>query len=431
MFYKYSTALLLLFVSTNSLSFSIDSIEYELVDGRTIVSISGEGFGSVAPPILYDKANYAYENGEINAFLSDTSNDQVLTGYHQKDGAIWSRYNGDIRIRHDDNGRYHGSSYYYGPQRNSNLHSPYVWPRTGTPVESDTLYVSWWFKQDNDTRYSFEFELSDVSSEFAPAENDTFIVDVRPADWTGKEEVLGRVIDYDPETQKLNAIFWSEPNTNRIGGGDRVLTLDSNGATATLSNMTRGRGSNKFIRVWESDGSEGTFRLSWTVGSVYVGDMLEHDRPDVTEKEWNHLEIFVDRSSKSVVTRVNGAVSVEGNYTQDLFDAGHSPTIGLIGFDASLSGLPQKIWMDDIYLHNEFQRIVLSNAQSVDDLSHYEIQYFSKWEDDAIEFVLNTGSLDRRQPLYLYLFNDIDDSNSSGIELLAPPSMSVPRVVEQ
>lgn len=395
------------------------------VDGQiTNVYIKGSGFGVKAVPIFYDQVGTTYEKGVVNNSFDTFTADHQIT--HQdtlnNTASPWSSVVGPMYVRSDPKfvrGPATGK-YYNAASVKANLHNPRIHSRAGTPQESKKVYISWWFKQQNETRNYFQFELGSIDIDFNPQEGDEFIVDAG-AHWSGVTTIYGRVIAYYPATKILHANYYGQYNANRLTGNR--LTLNGSGKSATLAVYTRGPGSNKYIRVWESDGSEGTFRSSWTNVEIFQADFRRVQRSNVLPREWNHMEYFADQTKNYVKTKVNGVVDSEGNYTLASDVAGHSPTIGLIGQDGNQGEMHQEFWMDDIYLDGSFKRVVLGNAPKFVDVTHQEVQYYTSWTDTEIRFTPYYGGLDRKKPSYIYVFSEDDVPNADGIPFESPPKM--------
>lgn len=394
-------------------------------EGKIInIVLKGSGFGAKAVPIFYDQVGTAYEKGVANNFFDTfTADRQILHKDTLNNTASpWSSVVGPLYIRSDpkysrgpDTGKYYNAA-----TVKANLHNPRVHSRAGTPQESKKVYISWWFKQQNETRNYFQFELNKIDAAFNPVEGTEFSVDAG-AHWSGVNTIYGQVIAYYPETKILHANFYGQYNTNRLTGNR--LTLIGSGKAATLAVNTRGTGSNKYIRVWESDGSEGSYRSSWTNVEIYQADFRVVQRSNVLPREWNHMEYFADQTKNYVKTKVNGVVDSEGTYTLASDVPGHSPTIGLIGQDGNQADMHQEFWMDDIYLDGSFKRVVLGNAPKYADVTHEEVQYFTAWTDTEIRFAPYYGGLDRKKPSFIYIFSEDDIPNAEGIPFESPPKM--------
>lgn len=421
-------ALLLVLLIIPVLSFAqlVSDVSVEKTNDGQISSISlkGSGFGTKAVPIFYDQVNVAYEKGVPNSYFNSFLPDRMIT---QQDtmgntNSPWGNSYGPMYVRNEPSfvrGPSTGK-YYNGLGIKVDLQNPRVHPRSGTPQESKKVYISWWFRQQNETRNYFQFELSNIDPEFNPKEGDEFTVDAGEH-WSGVTTVYGRVIAYYPTTKILHANYYGQYNTNRITGNR--LTLSGANKSATLAINTRGPGSNKYIRVWESDGTDGTFRSSWTNYQLFQADFMKTPRSNVLPREWNHMEFFADQTKKYIKTKVNGVVDAEGYYTLPSDIAGHSPTIGLIGQDGNQTEMHQEIWMDDIYLDGSFKRVVLGNAPKYADVTHEEVQFFTSWTDTEIKFSPYYGSLDRKVPSYIYIYSEDDVPNAEGIPFESPPKM--------
>lgn len=390
----------------------------------TTILLKGTGFGSKAVPIFYDQVDVTYEKGVQNKFFSLFASDRQITIQDTRDNnaSPWSNVVGPMRVGFDQNSaRGPATGKYYTAQGvKANLHNPRAHSRSGTPQESKKVYISWWFKHQNETRNYFQFELSSIDSNFSPKEGDEFSVDAG-SHWSGISTIYGRVIAYYPSTKVLHANFYGQYNATRLTGNR--LILDGSGKAATLAVNTRGPGSNKYIRVWESDGTDGTFRSSWTNTEIYQADFRKVQRSNVPPREWNHMEYFADQTKNYVKTKVNGVVDAEGTYTLASDATGYSPTIGLIGQDGNQGEMIQEFWMDDIYLDGSFKRIVLGNAPKHADVTHEEVQFFTQWTDSEIRFSPYYGSLDRKTPAYIYIYSEDDIPNAEGIPFESPPKM--------
>lgn len=421
-------ALLLILYVIPCLGFTqtIDQVLLEKSSSGQITSvvIKGSGFGAKVAPIFYDQVGVAYEKGVANKFFDTFLPDRQITTADTANNknSPWSSVVGPMYVRSDAKfvrGPSTGK-YYNGLSSKVNLHNPRVHPRSGTPQEVKKVYISWWFRQQNETRNYFQFELGSIASNFNPKIGEEFTVDAG-AHWSGVTTIYGRVIAYYPSTRILHANFYGQYNTSRLTGNR--LTLSETKGSATLAVNTRGTGSNKYIRVWESDGAAGTFRSSWTNTELYQADFRRVQRSNVLPREWNHMEYFADQNTGYMKTKVNGVVDAEGYYTQASDAPGYSPTIGLIGQDSNQEEMLQEIWMDDIYMDGSFKRIVLANAPDYADVSQEEVQFYSSWTDNEIRFTPYYGSLDRKKPAYVYIYSENDIPNAKGIVFESPPKM--------
>lgn len=417
--------LVLFLIPGLSLAQAVSQVSVDKSDSGQItnIHIKGSGFGAKATPIFYDQAGAAYEKGVANSYFNSFLPDRMITQQDTMGNASspWGNSYGSLYVR-DDPAIVRGPAtgkYYNGLGVKVNLQNPRVHPRAGTPQESKKVYISWWFRQKNETRNYFQFELGDIEADFNPKEGDEFSVNAG-AHWSGINTIYGRVIAYYPATKILHANYYGQYNANRLTGNR--LSLNS-GKAATLAVNTRGPGSNKYLRVWESDGTDKTFRSSWTNTEIYQADFRKVQRSNVLPREWNHMEYFADQTKNYVKTKVNGVVDAEGTYTLASDVPGYSPTIGLIGQDGNQTEMHQEIWMDDIYLDGSFKRIVLGNAPKHVDVTHEEVQFFTNWTDTEIKFSPYYGSLDRKVSSYIYIYSENDVPNAEGIPFESPPKM--------
>ncbi|PUA27156.1 MAG: hypothetical protein B0W54_20225 [Cellvibrio sp. 79] len=410
---------LLLSVAANAQFTLNPQLQYEQLPGSFKITVQGN-FTAKPATVLFDKTDIAYEHGVPNTALSAIPPDRGLTKsefmYTLK--AAWRNSGaGPFYIKKEPaHQRYPKTgSYYYAEGNGAHLSYPHAQNKDTVFASNEPkkLYVSWWYKQQNDTRDYFTFVLGNVTEQFNPVEGDEFTVDVGPH-WTGITQVKGRVIHYDPATYTFVANFYDQNNANRIKS--KILTLNKNGATALLNVNTGWQGANKYIRIWESDGANGAMRLSWTNTGIYVADMMGYNRSNVVARQWNHLELFIDQTTNTVKTKVNGQQDFVGNYTGASDKPGYAPSIGLIGFDPSVNIL-QKVWLDDIYMDNTFQRVVLGNAAEYSAVTHEEVQYVENWSSTELKFTPNFGSLNRQTAAYIYVFDQNGIPNPQGIFL--------------
>jgi hypothetical protein len=386
------------------------------------VTITGAVHGAKSPVLFFDKADVAYEKGIANTtfskYLPEMPITKTETLYDTK--APWGNVDGTFFIHRDlSESRYkEAGAYYFSPYHDESLSTPRVHNKD-TPyaatAEPKKLYVSWWLKQQNDSRDMFTVQLDTVSTDFKPVEGDEFVVQVEK-DWTGITEIRGRVAAYSSLTKMLSANFYGQRNANKFD--KRPLVLE-NGGTALIAKVVTWQGSNKYIRVWESDGADEAMRMSWTNTEIYAGDMRGLPYSSVIPRQWNHMELFIDQTKNTVKTKVNSRPDFEGVYSGDEDRIGFAPAIGLIGFDSTVE-MPQKIWLDDIYMDSSFQRVTLADAENSADITHEEVQFYTKWTDSEIVFEPNYGNLDRKKPIYIYVYSNDNVSNSKGVILQSP-----------
>lgn len=377
------------------------------------IRISGKDLWDYDIPVLYDTVDVTYEKWVANTYNQNLSDGEYLNwndvtkkwstspwknvSYTRSaTGAFVTSVSLNSQKEHT---RYGSGNRYYAWEWDAHIQEPRVYPKFGTWAESKKIYVSWWLKQDNDTRYQFKVQLKNISPNFNPKENDMFIVP-QVWDWRKVTHFTGRVVAFDKTTGTLEAVFYGQNNTNYIIG--RPIVLSNGSGQAEVESKLMSQWANKFIRMWESDGTAGTFRVSWTQSQL---QNLWNWSP-VPEKTWTHMEIFIDQETKRVQTFINGKKDVDVVMDEvRIADAPiHSPTIGLIGFDSSVPVI-QKIALDDIYLDNKFNRIELSTEANYENVEHREIQFYKNWADWNIEFEFNTGNLDASKTVYMYIFD--------------------------
>lgn len=143
------------------------------------IVLKGNGLGTKSVPIFYDQVNVALEKGVPNDYFDNFLPNRLITKQDTLSNvqSPWTNSNGQIYVGEGiehRRGRNTGK-YYNGLTVDSNLQNPRIHHRSGTPQESKKVYISWWFKQKFETRNYFQHELSEIDSDFDPAEGDEFV----------------------------------------------------------------------------------------------------------------------------------------------------------------------------------------------------------------------------------------------------------------
>ena len=191
-------------------------------------------------------------------------------------------------------------------------------------------------------------------------------------------------------------------------------------------------GSNKFIRIWDDEGGEGT-RMSWThMHLTYNGAALTAWR-QWTENgragEWNRMEIYVSSDEPVIRCYVNGIYQEFTNASApsplalddfvkepDFDDIGLN--IGVLGFDHGGSDYQDMISdFGEIYADDTQARVEISDQPTWELARHREIQVPSAWSGDHIELLLDEGTLGGLAGRYLYVVDAQGRVNAEGFEL--------------
>lgn len=140
--------------------------------------------------------------------------------------------------------------------------------------------------------------------------------------------------------------------------------------------------------------------------------------PTLGSGNWHHIEGWFDQaSSKTMKTWVDGVA--EANISTSSCGNWNWDYVWLIGVDRNDAGVPQPtIWMDDVYIDNTPQRVMVCAGSSWANRGHCEIQIpQNTWADSAIEVKANQGAFTDSSTNYLYVVDAAGAANSSGLEI--------------
>ena len=165
--------------------------------------------------------------------------------------------------------------------------------------------------------------------------------------------------------------------------------------------------------------------------------------------EWNTNEILlrvntngVGRGDGYFQYRTNGANCGEVPYTAwdgtrhlKMWDDLHTPNLTrnfiVHGVKANHQmGPDDRYWATSVYLDTTWARVVIANAQSLDQATHLEIQIPLQWSDGLITAQANTAAFPANQPKYLFVV-DSQNNASVGYPLTTAPPMPPDPVTAQ
>src|SRR5690606_28089657 len=107
--------------------------------------------------------------------------------------------------------------------------------------------------------------------------------------------------------------------------------------------------------------------------------------------DWNLLELEMDTGLGVIRLRVNAVELTKLTFDPSTDFAGRwSPTVALIGLDGKVGKL-QEGHLDDIYIDNSLQRVIVGNSPSFENLTHYEVQRPISWSNTRAQFELQKG----------------------------------------
>lgn len=427
-------------ISISAISFSsmaapaITSVTLEdSQNEQPTITIQGSGFGnkSQAAPILFDQVDVSYENGTINKdYLSLTHGDKVpSTSSGQPSiwagvsSGAWGSFTPEVTTKHPPR-HIDSSEHYLLLGHNSTVGNPVAYGGNSgwdTPTDNKQLYVSWWFKPKYTPQWYWRISPMNLSGEFEEGET----LDIGGI---AKATFIG----IDGEGQ-INLVFLEKPPITKELLGLRIQGQTS-GTTSTFPETFVGSGgegyetpgSQKYIRIWEDPNGKEGIRFSWTQMHQTIGSTVNWSEAPVKGGAWNHLELEMDTEKGLARLHVNSQKFTEFSFDPSLdYEGQWSPTVALIGLNGKVGKL-QESHLDDIYIDNSFQRVMLANASAIDQVTSYEIQRPTKWIDNQIELKAYKGSIENLDTAYVYVFDSSGVPNSEGYpicsECKAPPN---------
>jgi hypothetical protein len=190
--------------------------------------------------------------------------------------------------------------------------------------------------------------------------------------------------------------------------------------SVSTGTITGGDHSSKFTRLSNSSnpGNPNVETFSWTQQESYV--YSGSYTPEVwaswngTGNAWNFQEVWFDSANHKFTTRVNG-VAVNNNVTWS--GSWNFDYIWMIGWDGGGNSPPAiTSYMDDIYVDNSFQRVMVGNASTYSASTKFEMQPPASWSDGQIQIMVNKGGFDTNSTAYLYVV-DASGNVSAGQQI--------------
>lgn len=187
------------------------------------------------------------------------------------------------------------------------------------------------------------------------------------------------------------------------------------------NSVSNAGGSNKVIRIWDDSNGKNT-RISWTVDHM-TADTESYSSGSSWKmwggqtNQWNRLEIWVDANKNTIKSWTNGKLIHNYDNFKKSSTTDESLTIGLIGFDPSISEnySGTTFSLADIYASRSISRVELSSSPTWSTTAPVlkEIQPSMSWTDNEIKIKLNAGNL-IPEKAYLYVVDDTGTANSQG-----------------
>ena len=434
---KVVISLLTLMISTVSMNVvsapQISSVTISDSSGdRPTITIQGSGFGEKkqAAPILFDQLDVAYENGKLNeSFQSLRDGDKIPATSNGQDSiwaavssGAWGSFTPEVTSKHSQR---HDQSkeHYLLLGHNSAMGNPVAYGGISgweTPTDSQQLYVSWWYKPKYSPQWYWRISPVDLSGKFLEGES-LSVGGIATATFIGIDE-----------EGQINLVFDKKPPiTSALLG--QIIRGRSSGAQSIFPELHvsstgigyESPGSQKYIRIWEDPEGKDGIRFSWTQMHQTIGSTVNWAEAPLKGNDWNLLELEMDTGLGVIRLRVNAVELTKLTFDPSTDFAGRwSPTVALIGLDGKVGKL-QEGHLDDIYIDNSLQRVIVGNSPSFENLTHYEVQRPISWSNTRAQFELQKGALENVDSSYLYVFDSKGVPNKNGfpicIECKQPP----------
>ncbi|WP_369601989.1 hypothetical protein AAIA72_03100 [Hahella sp. SMD15-11] len=383
-----------------SLAFIASAKSFELVYESPLktgdmLRLSGKDIvvNKTRPAILYDAVESVIENGTIQG-----RDDVVYDGFlvQRGDSATdlgWDKpsnpgFYGSVNVKvvSSEGSAWESDKYVYYVKG----HKGYLgWPRAYTDYTNDNkkIYVSWWLKQRYDTKFYYVLKLKSVDASFQ---------NIKDSELELEDGTIGKLINYSDN--EVHVEFSGVSNASSLVG--KKVTQKLTGAQAVFDiDGAMSSGNNKYIRIWEHPNGDQGIRLSWTNANLGAGGAEDwlYSLEKVAPKpgQWNHMEVFVDGASNTANSYVNGIKQASIDWSSGVeaykdISGMYSPTIALIGFDGKIP-VHQETYFDNIYMDNDFERVVISKDSVLTQGSEYIVQPIIKRQNGEITVMFNPG----------------------------------------
>lgn len=400
------------------------------------VTINGSGFGdkTQAAPIMWVFGDDIRLNGRqvsLEANLSPGDMIPIRTG---ADTSLWTHGEG---VFIDNNVRTSSLEHSYGAIGNGWVGWPYAFGGGDTPF-SDKAYISWRVRTWGDINAYIAVAYQNMTGKFSVGANDyTPGEGIQILGQDGRT-YNGRIVSVDTPPGIMD-IEVSGVSASFIEGA--TIIGQSSGAKAVLnvSKFYVSSVGSKYLRIYEtlsSGGMKSALTTNRWGASQYdasntklLSQVFEfkgdsgYGAPDISSiNDWVFMESYVDLSGdygSGYVSANNG----KKKFFNDLFIAGSKPmdagpTISNLGWEAAggTEMINAYLSFGEIYFDKTPQRVVLSNAAEYSKSgSNQELQWINKWTNDMVEIEIHLRGLDNKSPIYLYVFDMNNNSNSTGI----------------
>ncbi len=225
-------------------------------------------------------------------------------------------------------------------------------------------------------------------------------------------------------------------------------TTTNGGGNHFLSNV-------KVLRLWSKEQIDENFVIQyqgWTNSIVWTFESIEPEptgssifsfRERATEDVWHSFKLEYVENSAVEVADGSFKLYFDGNLMsdetgletrQDDSETKRALVIGFAevwGLDGEDADDPNDFYIDDVYYDNFLQRIEVSTNSTWALTTETEMCIPSAWGDTEITCSFQEGSWDTdSDTLYVYVFDESGDVNSSGFELASSGGFGLPKSMQ-
>jgi hypothetical protein len=247
--------------------------------------------------------------------------------------------------------------------------------------------------------------------------------------WTGDSNSHYNTVSGDQRSIRSTACYYSSASAYNFVDGYLFSSVPSKIYISWWFRVsaTTPTNSEKFLRLGE--GGQGDTHLvnytaSWAAQSNYLFVNGSYCKPTpggtsenwsstiLTGGVWHFMECYWDVTNKTWEYRVDGkAITGVVSYTCG-FNVNY---IWKVGLDTDIGYYPNS-WMDDIYVDNTFQHVIIGNASTYSTCTQFEVQPATAWSSDgnSITVTVNQGAFSDGQTAYLYVVDGNGNVNTTG-----------------
>tara|TARA_R100000306_G_scaffold60832_1_gene61987 strand:- start:17061 stop:18581 length:1521 start_codon:yes stop_codon:yes gene_type:complete len=428
------------------------TINQEETTDKVTISLKGEGFGekSQVPPVLWVFGDDVRQNGVKVDFASYQIGAPVATTGPK----IWEYV--DNGVTYSSQTRYPGLNHSYFVGNNGTVRFPLAFGGSNPPY-SDKVYMAARIKAVEAWHKFRSIRASNVSGRFDLGPSRYELGEsITVENSLGTRQTNGKIVFLDSTTQLVT--LETDDGWGKSDLDNAKVTGNSTGATMSLSASdyySFAIGS-KYLRMWSGGSKPGLFNTmatnrlisgyrnsSGTVVSYPEDDSGNRDTgygvPDITSKlDWRLLETYVDQSTDSITTYVDvdnisrrylGNIDISD--TEKFLD--RAPTISQLGIDAAggAETIDAALHFGEIYFDTTPKRIMISDESTYSDSgAELELQYPVTWSENNIIFEFRPGALDTNKLLYVYIFDENGNPNSTGMKMCIECEERAPKAVE-